>query len=649
MKRKILFLMALCILVGCGEVNSSSSSSSQSSLIDSSSQSSTSTYVDVENIKISLVNENNYAGQEIKYKVEFYPENATNKDFIISTSTPDTLNVKDNVVEALYMGKAKLKVTSTEGSFSDEIEFDVLKPNPYEEIIDLLKLAKEQEKNFATGVTFSHNYTSSLLEQEHSYLGCIYNDGIYTNDLLNNKEEYKYISDNQYIEFIIDKNLSTLNESKTQIGASSNMLSQEEAEDKIKHFEFDGVYGLSNFTESKLMDINSFYMDDISINGEVIKESKDSSIEFSLTGECYYLASYLDEHDSKIELEGSIIFNNDNQLSSVHFSINKYLSKNDGTIDEDNPTSKEIYQYSLSYGNRTNMSLNVDQYYVNSFDLDLSTFKNESNNNIIHIEESKTINIINELPAIHFPEVYTLEIEDTSILKKGNSSLEVVGVSKGATNVKVISSKGVEKSFDVTVETPLVNKISLSYIPNFITEGETFEVKASCSPSSAEDKSYTIFIKDNSDLAKVELISDGTYLFTALSAGTVTIVATSNGNPDVIDEESIIIKALPNENNIKDLLCSKTYYGPDSELKFNSDNTGSLSLQGGGKYAFTWSLRIESTYVYIDFSNVTVVDQEDRWYKFVGQKGSYTNTDASFIYLIIYDLDWEENTSMQFS
>ena len=74
-----------------------------------------------------------------------------------------------------------------------------------------------------------------------------------------------------------------------------------------------------------------------------------------------------------------------------------------------------------------------------------------------------------------------------------------------------------------------------------------------------------------------------------------------------------------------------------------------LTLQGGGEFTFSWSLRMEGTYVYIDFSNVVTTTLPSRWYTFKGSKGSYTDSEASFISLVVYDLDYEENWVIQFS
>ena len=83
-----------------------------------------------------------------------------------------------------------------------------------------------------------------------------------------------------------------------------------------------------------------------------------------------------------------------------------------------------------------------------------------------------------------------------------------------------------------------------------------------------------------------------------------------------------------------------------SQIEFNSDSSGTLILEGGGEYSFEWDLNDE---LHIVFKNVKTTKAPDRWYDFRGTNGSSINKSCSFINLIIFDLDFENNTSLQFS
>ncbi len=651
MKRKYLIIGILTMLVGCGSDQTSNIENGSFESVSSSEYSESlesESFVSEDNsltgIEICLVDEKVYAGNFINYEVKFEPITVTNKDFILSTSTPDILSIDGLEVKALYMGVGKLKATSTDGNFSSEIDVEVLKPNPYNEVIELLRTAKNSEMQSASESYFSYSYMSELYSSNTSYRNYIFNDGIKSVDELSEKEEYKYILDNSLKDFVIDSKNNNLDETATPIGEASNAISLEEANERVSLSCYNDVYGFTTLTESMLLDINSFYMDKMVIDVEVTELNN----EYHIEGSCGYFASSFDEKESKLEINAVIKFDDLNRLESVKIYINKYLFKDNKV--ENEASIRENYEYGLFYEKRVNMPLSSDDYYVSSFEIDTSNFANDEGINVLEIEEKKSINIINEFPSLHFDEKYILEIEDDSIVGKGLTDLEIIGIKAGTTNINVVSSKGVERSFSLTVIEPLVKSISLGYIPNFIMVGESFEINATCYPSSASDRSYTVSLAEgDEDKASITLGEGGKYMFTALSDGQVTIVATSNSNPSIKDETRIIIQKKPSVDDVKEKLCQKVYTATDCELKFSNDGTGDLSLQGGGIYTFSWDLRVDGTYVFIDFSNITVVKNPDRWYDFKGVRGSYTNNEASFISLIVYDLDYEENWPIQFS
>ncbi len=637
MKRKIVLFLMMALLVGCEKKDVDT----KPSISDS--QPSSDNIDVVNNIKLFLNNSEVFAGDKIEYTVDFEPTTAKNKEYLLSTSTPEIISINGLEATAIFMGKGKLKASTLDGLYSSEVEIEVLKPNPYVDVIEALDIASQKELNEASESHIEYSYTSNLYSTNEEFNNYIYNDGILSVNTQNQKSEYKYITDNQLEQFIIDETNQKLTESTTIIGTSTNAISIEEATNRTKLSSYNDIYGFNNLTKSLLMDINSFYMDNMVVKASVTKENEYT---YKIAGECLYFASSFDEKESKIQIEAIIDFDSNQRLQEANINIKKYL------LDDNNrlstlPSSSESYSYSLKYENRTNLPLNKSDYYVSSFDIDTTNLINENGTNVIEMEESKLINIINEQPSLHFKETYLLQIEDTTILKQGSSNLEIIGVKPGTTKVDVVSSKGVIESFYITVTKPSVKKISLGYIPNFVMIDDTFELTASCYPSSASDLTYTITV--DSDVASITKSESGAYIFKALSAGQVNIIATSNSNPEVIDRKSVIIKAKPNIEQIKQQLCSKTYKATDCELSFFEDGTGSLTLQGGGAYSFSWNLRIDGTYIFIDFSNVVTTTIPDRWYDFKGTKGSYTNETATFISLIIYDMDFDENCTMQFA
>lgn len=640
MKQKFLLLGLLLFMVSCNNIDSS-----QVSSISSLEQVSSSSESKLTKIKISLVNEINYASSLVDYKVSFEPSDAY-CDYILSTDTPDILLINDKEVKALYMGEAKLKVTTIDGTYSDEISFNVFKPNPYSTIIDKLEKAFELEQIQCNKTDITYTYSSEIYQDEYEGFNVIYNDGLYSFDESNNVDTYKYIENEYLNEFIIDRNNSSIEQENVLIGDTTNSISLDDANKMSQLSEFNDEYGLSKVCQNLLLDNNLFYMDEVVLNA-VLKENE-SKNHYNLETSAYYLASSLDEEESKISLEFAIDFDESQRLTSAKFNIKKYL------VDDNNqipalPSIEESYDFNLSYGKRESMSFDKKDYQVSSFEIDTSEFKVNNEKYVLEIDEAKQIKIINELPALHIKEKYRLEIEDESIIKCSNN-LEIVGLKVGTTNVKVLSNNNIERSISIMVIEPLVNRISLGYIPNFALVGDSFKISATCYPSAAVDKSYLITVKEG-DENKASIIKNENdeYIFTALDAGSVTIIAISNSNPEIKDETSIVIKKQPTVEEMKNKLIKKTYKATDSSLTFDENNNGTLTLQGGGEFTFSWSLRMEGTYVYIDFSNVVTTTSPSRWYTFKGSKGSYTDSEASFISLVVYDLDYEENWVIQFS
>ena len=163
----------------------------------------------------------------------------------------------------------------------------------------------------------------------------------------------------------------------------------------------------------------------------------------------------------------------------------------------------------------------------------------------------------------------------------------------------------------------------------------------------AEDVSYTLSIKEgDEDKATLEEKENGVYTFTALKDGQVTIIAISNQSPEVKDEEIITIQKKPDIESIKQVLCSKTYTHYSSELSFNNDGTAYLKLEGGGSYKFNWEL---SSNLYFSFSNIETLIVPKKWYDFRGTYGSTTDKTGDVVNLYVWDLDYSEAISLQFS
>ena len=651
-------LVILCSGCSFNKLSSTNSSMKESTITNTTTNHSSSNIisssskiedVEVESIEITILNEVITLNDEINYSVEIKPLNATNQLYKLSTSTPDTILIDNLKVYAKKVGVGTLTITSLDNEHSDTVNITVKKKEPYNDIYSKLEASLSYEESSLSNVTSLYSYTSEVYEENEKLEWYIFDSSIQRNKIEDNKVveiQLNYIEDNHLNIFSVLNNNSEVSLEKVIIGDTTNSITSLEANKRISLVNYDDIYGASNYIKHILNNELTFNSD------EMVNDIKvnNNNLSYQIEGECYFLNSYLDNVDSLMKVFAQIDFNDNYSLKSFEYKVEKYTPTENDYVDLVNPTSVEEFNIEFKYDNKDeSKKINVDDYKVSSFEIDDSNLKNEDGENVLEIGDSIKLDLI-ETPSVHLEETYTLEIEDTSIVKDlGN--LMIKGLKVGTTKVKVISSSNLVREINIKVLAPKVDRISFGYIPFFVEVGDSFEVKATCYPLDAVNRNYTISLKEGDESkASLEDLGSGIYKFSALEAGDVTIIARSNENVEVYEETVVTIKEKPNLDDMKKTLCLKVYKhvssSDTSELDLNDDGTGTLKLEGGGEYSFNWDLTED---LFFKFTNIVTTKSPDKWYDFKGQIGSNTDRNCMMINLIIYDLDYESSVSLQFS
>lgn len=618
--------------------------------------------ISVEAIDLVITNDTIIPGDIVNYEVTITPSNADNKTYVLTTSTIDILSIDSdtNKVTALKEGIGKLTITSNDGNKSSTIDVIVLATSTYSEIKSLLDVSLDIERESA--ISGNYNYVrSGLINSSTSITWTVYEDAIQKREI----NDYDTFTELNYIN---GSSIYTLTDSLTNnvsltdrpIGNETWEIPENEANDSTKLVNISDSLGLSSFIKTLLDDTSSFSLsgEENNFNKLRIIVTKDNNFKYvSIVKECEYKSLSYDNNVNYLSLSSLIIFNLDSSISSFEYVIEKYdEDAYDQTKHElrDNavPSNKEEGNAYINYDKRLSSDENrisTNDYKVTSFEIDTSNLIDDNNEISLYLGEVKNINLTNILPIYHLTPTYTLEIEDSSIIQdvSNYNVLTIKGLKLGTTNIKVISDTGVEREIDITVKVPPVNNISINYINPLIYVGDSFKISASVYPIDALDLSYTMEIKEGNDVASLSKNNDGSYTFAALKEGSVTIIAYSNENPNIKDEETLNIKKVADSSSIKTAMCSSRYYFTDSELSFNEDGTGTLKLQGGGEYSFNWDV---SSSLQITFTNIIATKVPDKWYDFRGAYGSMVlDQSANEINLIVYDLDIEGNALLRFS
>lgn len=617
--------------------------------------------VNVESIDLEILTNYVVVGDEIKYNINILPSSAEDKTYTLSTTTPDIISIDNNgVVTAIAEGEGNLTVTSNDGNKVDSFTIKVHESSSYSEIKELLDYALEIEKNSATGGVFIYDRTG-VLEERTTIEWTVYEDSVQMNKIHNNEETFTRFYQNVDKLLKLEENQDSVTLESDSIGDDEWQYSQDEANDMTSLVDLSNARGLSQYAKMLLDDNSSFNMiveENAVSNLKVSKEYYIDRYLYRVFKDCEYKSvSYLDEYNYMV-LTGIFVFNIDNSFRGVNYELFKYDSKdydiNSHSL-KDNaiPSSSETFISSVGYGQRVISDENKiyeEDYQVISFEIDNSNFINDNGENVIHVGETKFINIANVLPTKYLTPKYEVEIEDETIISLVNNSglISIKGLKLGTTIVKVKTDNGVENSITIKVEFPTVERIMIDYFNPIIYEGDSFVLSASVTPIQALDTTYTMEISENdTNIATLAKNENGTYTFNALKSGSVTVIAYANENPDIRVEETINIKAVASSSSIKTKMCESNYYTSGTELMFNENGTGTLKLQGGGEYSFNWD--VDSS-LQITFTNIVTTKAPDRWYDFKGARGSYvTDNEASKINLVIYDLDYFENVSLQLS
>lgn len=617
--------------------------------------------ISVESISLSILNSDIIPGDEILYEVNVIPSNADDKTYTLSTSTPEIISINENgKILALSQGQGNIIITSNDGGKSSLVNVQVNSSSSFSEIKDILKqsLLIEKENGKQGSLYFS---SEGLVNEEKNINWIVYSDSVQKNEVINNEETITLTyRDGDFLYNLIDYP-SNVELKNNQIGEEEWKYSEEEANNSVSLVTLSNSIGFSTYIDSLLDDYSLFRLssDEKGIDQiRIVKKEQNNKTIFDIIKKCEYKAVSFDDQYSYFELNAQFIFNENSSINSFSYTAKRYSAENynqeehkiyEGAL----PSNVETSYGSIEYGIRVNsdeQKISVEDYKITSFEIDNSNFVNSNLENVIYLGETKNIELKNVLPIKHLEDSFTIKIKDNSIIKDvsyGNN-LAIKGVKLGTTIITVVLEDGIENNIEIKVIAPPVNSISLDYFSPIIYEGDSFTLKATVLPTEVSDNSYTMFIKENeTDIAALSQNSDGTYTFNALKEGSVTVVAYSNADPSIKCETIINIKKSASANQLKELMCESAYYTSDTELIFNIDGTGTLKLQGGGEYTFNWD--VDSS-LQIQFSNVVATKSPDRWYDFKGASGSYiTDNQASKINLIIFDLDYNYNVSLQLS
>lgn len=617
--------------------------------------------ISVESISLSIVNKDIIPGDEILYDVNVIPADADDKTYTLSTTTPEIISIDVNgKIVALSQGKGDIIVTSNDGGKEYLAIVNVDNSSSFSEIKSILDQSLLIEKEYGKHGSLYFS-SEGLVNENKSIDWTVYLDSIQKHEVINNEKTTTLTYRDELTLYDLIDSPNNVELKSSQIGDENWNYSEEEANDSISLVSLSNSIGLSNYVKSLLDDYSLFNLssDDKGLDQiRIVKKELENIIIFDITKKCEYKAVSFDEKYSYFELAAQFVFNENLSINSFSYAANRYSAENYNQeehkiIEGATPSNIEICQANIEYGERVNsdeQKISINDYKITSFEIDTSNFVDSSSKSVIYLGETKNIELTKILPTKHLDSSFTIQVNDNSIIKNvsyGNT-LAIKGVNLGTTIVTIVLDDGIEDSIEITVIAPPVRSISLDYFSPIIYEGDSLTLKATVLPTEVSDNSYSMFIKESeTNVASLSKNNDGTYTFNALNEGSVTVVAYSNADSSIKCETIINVKKLANANQLKEVMCESTYYTNDTELVFNIDGTGTLKLQGGGEYEFNWD--VDSS-LQIQFSSIIVTKLPDKWYDFKGTAGSYlTDNQASKINLIIYDLDYNYNVSLQLS
>ncbi len=624
--------------------------------------------ISVQSITATLLSNDIMPNDKINFEVTLLPENADNKEYTVTTTTPEILEVgNNNVVTALKEGLGKLTFTSNDvPTVTTSLDVPVLKSTNYDYIKEKLAEASTIEHESASSGHFEKNEKSFYDDEPEVITNnwTVYTDGVMI-DRNDNLGHTKKLS-------VKNGNMLCVLEDSTSDYSSYNGVTYEEDEFDDWFNKEENAFlpeiesssnsvGLCNYIADYLDNYSSFSKDEIVENARVIVKPGSNQETITLTSSAEYNDSYWDESVSYMEVSMKLIFNENNALVSFESSYLKidsdnYDAENHTSIDE-SQNDTTVISATINYDTRVatdDNRIKKEDYYVTSFEIDTSNF---IDGNKINLKEDVNIAVINEVPERHLEEKYTVSSNNESIIECYNSNrTSICGQSEGQATITVTSEGGVSASIELTVIVPEVSSISLSYLPSSMRVGEKQEeIYAVVNPSGADQSYEIVLTEDSKDFATLEKVNDK-YDLTAIAPGKVTIIARSLSKPEITDEETITIKPELNVESAKETLINNTYsagYSGNETLVFNGDGTGVLKVDGGGEFTFKWELVLTETWLgqsfQLNITDIVEISSSEDDYLYKGTTSTWTvSEDADQISVKIYDDFWEEDTTLTY-
>lgn len=559
--KKSMFLVLALLLAGCqgGANNSSQTSqnpsnsssiespstsnepSSSSSTLEPSSSvtepsssseaSSSSSSILVERIDASIENENIEVGDLFDVKVYVVPNNASNKEYEISSLDESILKVEGDQIRALKVGETSLHIVSKDGNASLDLPVKVNNLSILS-IEKLLADANDIEKTTLSKTILKGEEISSYDHTSYERTVSFYEDQItsITNyfDVDSEEEtisstEYKYWGDINGEQKVLQKTVPNAEylDGITDFGV----------------FDSTELYYDSETAEVGLMNAIHHMMNDSSyaqLDDSLTSSYEDGKLTIHYEHGEEKEGTWYWEDSNYIKTQVDLVFLN-NKVDSFHFIQNKYssYSLDDNTFDEETKTMKD-FNYSFTWNGRLNEALNVNpsDFLLKSFEIKTysdSACSNESTTfkvgDDIYFEMSNATpeNAFNELTITSESlggEVYISTYYGVSITCQKSGDVKLIFTAAGGASQTVL----------IHIEAVAPTSISFdSWMSKEVAVGNSLNIWTTVSPSNA-DCEVLIEIIDGEEFAT--LGSDGTTLI-GVKEGKVTLKATCVGYEDV--------------------------------------------------------------------------------------------------------------------
>ena len=410
----------------------------------------------------------------------------------------------------------------------------------------------------------------------------------------NTESAYKAIKDNRYYEVKTDAYDNTTLESKKIVEevVNDNEITLEEANNNIKnyatHATLSNAFGITTSFEGIVNGIFNEYNEEqcYDIRFETSYSAFDAN-EGKVTSLSYVKAIYNPTFgDTKVfKYSAEFNFNSNDELGSLRMMQAQY---NPAAFDVDNgcleagylATSTTIYDYSFEYGElEENTDFNIDDYVYTDYEIKFYKTREEEYNyttseyDYIYSDEITDFSIELETGTTLYmqvtgtPETATddkpvlVELSEYGAINKyvGSSFEEFTFQKEGEVTLTFESAKGIQKSYTFKTFAPTPESITLfSEIESTIAVNqEIYLPNCEIAPSNASQE-YKWEILSGSEFAKLNF--DGyKYTLKGIAAGEVVLKASSIANPEVYTTCEIEILDNLSEEELKEKLTTTSW------------------------------------------------------------------------------------------